>query len=185
MTLPTFTDGVFVHQADLNLLSNGIDQLSLLLTGVVAPRSYIPTATAKITSTQSIANRTDTLVTFDSAGVNNDVIWVAASSAFVIKSGGIYVVYGQACWAPNASGTRSCSVLLNGTAPDGNGIALAAEGAVSSTDRTTLCCQTQPLVLAPGAAVYFNVWQSSGGSLNIDTALSGTFMAVMRQGNQI
>jgi hypothetical protein len=151
---------------------------------VPAPRAYIPTATAKITSTKSISNRTDTQVIFDSGGVNNDVMWVAARSAFVIITGGVYVAYGQACWAANATGTRSCSILLNGTAPDGNGVALAAEGAVSSGDRTTLCCQTPPMALAPGAAIYFNVWQSSGGLLNLDTGLSGSFMAVMRQGNQ-
>jgi hypothetical protein len=184
MTMPTFTDGAFVHQGALNLLSHGIDQLSLLLTGVPAPRSYIPTATAKITSTKSIVNRTDTRITFDAAGVNNDAVWVAAQSAFIIQTGGVYVVHGQAEFSPNSTGTRSCSILLNGVAPDGNGVALGAEGAVSGTDDTTVTCQTQPMALAPGAAVYFNVWQSSGGSLNVTTGLSGTFMSVMRLGNQ-
>lgn len=184
MTMPTFTDGAFVHQADLNLLSHGIDQLSLLLTGVPAPRSYIPTATAKLTATQSTTNRTDKTVTFDAAGVNNDVMWVAAQSAFIVQTGGVYVAHGQASFVANSSGTRSCSILLNGVAPDGNGVALAAEGAVSGTDITTVTCQTQPMALAPGAAIYFNVWQSSGGSLNITNSLSGTFMAVTRLGNQ-
>lgn len=182
--MPTFVDAAFVHQTSLNRLSDGINYQSLLLTGVPAPRQYIPTATAKITSTKSIANRTDTQVVFDSAGVNNDAIWVAAHAAFVIQTGGVYVAFGQACFTANNTGTRSCSILLNGAAPDGNGVALSAMAHPSSTDLATLCVQTPPMALAPGAALYFNVWQSSGGSLTLATGLSGTFMGVMRLGNQ-
>lgn len=184
MTLPTFADGAFVHQADLNILSTTVNNQSLLLTGVPAPRTYIPAATAKITSTKSIANATDTIVTFDSAGVNNDAIWVAAQSAFVLQTGGVYVAWGQACFTANATGTRSCSILLNGTFPDGNGVALAANKAPSGTDLATICVQTLPMALAPGAALYFNVWQSSGGALTLATGISGTFMGLMRIGNQ-
>jgi hypothetical protein len=184
MTMPTFTDGAFMHQSYLNLLSNGLVNQSLLLTGVPPPRAYIPTATAKITTTHAVANRTDTQVIFDAAGVNNDVMFVAAQAAFVIKTGGVYVAWGQACWTANATGTRSCSILLNGAAPDGNGVALTAEGAPSGSDLATICCQTQPMALSPGAALYFNTWQSSGGSLNLNTGISGTYMAVMRLGNQ-
>jgi hypothetical protein len=109
---------------------------------------------------------------------------VAARAAFIIQTGGVYVAFGQACWTANSSGTRSCSILLNGAAPDGNGVALSAEAAPSGTDLATLCAQTPPMALAPGAALYFNVWQSSGGALTLATGLSGTFMGVMRLGNQ-
>lgn len=182
--MPTFADGFFIRQSDLNLLSNGVDQLSLALTGVPAPRSYVPTATAKINTTQATADRTDHVVAFNTGGVNNDVMWVAAASAFIINTGGVYVAHGQVCFSQNGTGTRSCSILLNGVAPDGNGVALGAEKAVSAGDLTVVTCQTQPMALAPGAALYLNAWQSSGGALNLNTGFSGTFLSVVRWGNQ-
>lgn len=181
--MPTFTDGTFVHQGSLAQLATGITNLSVLLNGVPPPRAYVPTAIAKLTSTRSLTTATDTTITFDSATVNNDGIWVAARAAFVIQTGGVYTAYGQGSFTANATGTRSVSILLNGTIVAANSVALAARKAASGTDLTTLCAQTPAMYLAPGATLYFNAWQNSGGTLTIGTGLSGTFMCVERIGN--
>jgi hypothetical protein len=182
--MPTFVDGNFVHQADLNSLSWGVNDLSLLLTGVPAPRSYIPTATAKLTSTRTLTTGQDTTITFDSAAINNDVIWVAAQSAFVLQTGGVYVAWAQGAFTANATGIRSVSILLNGTAVPSNSVAIGGEKAISGTDITTISAETPPMALAPGAALYYNAFQSSGGNLTLQTGLGGSFMCVMRLGNQ-
>lgn len=182
MTMPTFTDGAFVRQATLNALSTGINNLSLLLTGVPAPRAYVPASTAKITSTKALANTTDTVITFDSAGVNNDAIWTVGQQPFATKTGGVYIAWAQACFTANATGVRVAHILLNGTAVV-NSIAAASEKAPSGTDLATINLETPPMYLAPGATLYFSAWQSSGGSLTLSPNTSGTFMSVVRIGN--
>jgi hypothetical protein len=178
--MPTFTDGGLVHQGSLNRLSAGVDSVGRLLTGAPAPRAYIPTATASLAAPRSTTNRVDALIGLATFGINND--FMAGSGGMFIQTGGVYVAFAQVSFAPNASGTRSCSILLNGFAPDGNGVALAAEKAVSATDITTVTCETQPMMLAAGSALFLNAWQSSGGPLNVVTGLSGTFMSVTRLG---
>jgi hypothetical protein len=183
VTMPTFTDGVVVHQASLNALSTGINNIFLLMTGVVAPRTYVPTATAKINTPHLTANTTDTVITFDQAGVNNDNIWTAGQQAFTIQTGGVYLAMAQANFTANNTGVRTCGILLNGTSVAANSVARGSQKSPSATDLATFNAMTAPMSLAPGATLYFTCWQSSGGNLNLDNTLSGAFMSVIRIGN--
>lgn len=180
--MPTFTDGVVVHATSLNSLSTGINSINSLLTGAVAPRAYVPTATANINTPHSLANATDTIITFDVAGVNNDVLWIAGQQPFTVQTAGIYIAWAQACFTANATGVRTAGILLNGTSVASNSVARASEGAPSGTDLSTMSLKTPPMSLSAGATLYFTAWQSSGGALNLDFVLSGSFMAVMRVG---
>lgn len=182
MTMPTFTDGVVVHATSLNSLSTGINGISSLLTGAVAPRAYVPTATAFINTPHLTANATDTIITFDVAGVNNDNIWTAGQQPFTVQTAGIYIAWAQANYTANATGVRTAHILLNGTSVATNAVARGSIPAPSGTDLGTLCLKTPPMSLSAGATLYFSGWQSSGGGLNLDYLLSGTFMAVMRLG---
>jgi hypothetical protein len=180
--MPTFTDGVVVHAIDLTKLSTGVNNINSLLTGAVAPRLYVPTATAKINTTHSCSNATDTLITLDIAGVNNDNMYVVGQQAFTVQTAGVYVAWAQASYTANATGVRTGHILLNGTSVSTNAVARGSEGAPSGTDLATFSLKTPPMSLSVGALLYFSCWQSSGGALNLDPSLSGAFMAVMRIG---
>jgi hypothetical protein len=180
--MPTFTDGVLVHAASLTSLSTGVNSINSLLTGAVAPRAYVPTATAKITSNKSIANNSDTIVTFDSAGVNNDTMWAAAVNHFTVKTAGVFLAWAQCHFAPTAGGIRAAYILLNGTSVTTNAVASAFRNPLNFGDGNFFCCVTPPLSLAVNATLYFSVYQNSGGALNLDIGDSGSFMGVVRIG---
>lgn len=182
MTMPTFTDGVVVNAATLNKLSTGINNLNSLLTGAVPPRQYVPTSTASINVTHSLANVTDTIITLDAAGVNNDGMWIAGQQPFTVQTAGVYVAWGQVNFTANGTGVRTGGILLNGTSVASNSVARCSEAATSGTDLTTMSMKTQPMSLAVGATLYLTAWQSSGGALNLDPSLSGAFLCVMRIG---
>lgn len=182
MTMPTFTDGVVVHATDLNKLPTGINALNTLLTGAVAPRAFVPTVGASINTPHLLANTTDTVITFDAGGVNNNNMWVSGQPAFTIQTAGVYVAWAQGNWTANATGVRTIGILLNGTSVGSNSVARASAAAASGTDLTTISVKTPPMSLAVGALLYCSCWQSSGGGLNLDYTLSGAFMAIMRIG---
>lgn len=183
MTMPTFTDGVVVHQASLNALSTGINSLNSLLTGAVAPRAVIPTCSAFITGAKAVANTTDTVVTFDSTVVNNDSNFVASVSPLTVNTAGNYIAVALAHFATNATGIRALHILLNGTSATSNSIAANNCPAINVGEGNALACTSLPWTMAVGATVYMSVWQSSGGSLNLTTSTGGTWLALYRLGN--
>ncbi|MGH7743340.1 MAG: hypothetical protein ACREQ5_00760 [Candidatus Dormibacteria bacterium] len=183
MTMPTFTDGVLVHAASLTSLSAGVNSINSLLTGAVAPRLYVPTATATITSNTSIGNATDTIITFDAAGVNNDTMWAAAVNHFTIKTAGVYLAWAQCQFAAAAGGIRAAYILLNGTSVVTNAVAAGFRNPQSFGDGNYFTVVTPPLSLAVNATLYFSVFQSSGAALNMTTTSSGAFMGLVRIGS--
>src|SRR5947209_16092439 len=182
MTMPTFIDGTLVHAASLTSPSSGTNAINSLLTGAVAPRAYIPTSTAKITSNKSIANNTDTLVTFDSAGVNNDTMWAAAATHFTIKTAGVYFAWAQCNFAPTAGGIRAAYILLNGTSVATNAVAGAFRNPLNFGDGNFFLVFAPPMSLAVNATLYFSVYQNSGAALNLTSGDSGSYMGVVRVG---
>lgn len=183
MTMPTFVDGVLVHAASLTSLATGVNSLNTLLTGAVAPRIYVPTATAMITGNKSISNNTDTVITFDSNGVNNDNMWVASTNHFTIKTAGVYLGWAQCHFTAAANGYRACHIMLNGTSPTSNSVAAGARNPLNFGDGNYFTCVTPPLQLAVNATLYFSVFQTSGGSLALDATHSGAYMALVRIGS--
>lgn len=181
--MPTFTDGAIVHQASLNLLSTGINNLSLLLSGVVAPRSYVPAATASLNTTQSIANATDQTVSWNTAAVNNDTMWASGSpDHLTIVTAGVYVVAARAHFLANATGTRACHIMTNGTNIIANSVAVTAVNAVGVSADSIFTAVTPPMRLTVGTTLYFSVFQNSGGSLSLTNTLGGTMLSAIRIG---
>jgi hypothetical protein len=184
MTMPTFVDGVVVHATSLNSLSTGVNAINTLLTGAAAPRAYIPTATARITSNKTISNNLDTLVTFDAAGVNNDAAWTASTNHFTIKTAGVYIAWAQCNFAAASGGIRAAYILLNGTSVSTNAVAGVFDNAQSIGGGNFFALATQPLQLAVNATLYFSVYQNSGSSLALaSTTESGNFMSLARIGS--
>lgn len=181
--MPTFTDSAIVHQGQLNLLSAGINNLSLLAAGVVAPRAYIPAAAANINATQSIANATDQTVVWNAASPNNDGMWASgAADHLIVQSAGVFVGFARVHFASNGTGSRACHVMLNGTSIIANSVGVISVNAVGVSADTIFTCITPPMRLAAGAQLYLSVYQNSGGALNLLTTLSGTMLSAIRIG---
>ncbi|HEY2763416.1 MAG TPA: hypothetical protein VGJ13_05300 [Pseudonocardiaceae bacterium] len=182
MTMPTFTDGVVVHQASLNALSTGINNINSLLTGAVAPRAYVPTAAAYTNASHNVNSAADTIITFDAALTNNDNMWVASNSNFTVNTAGIYIIYGQVHFASNNTGSRAVHLLLNGTAV-GNSVAAHNHPGMTTGDGVALTAISPPWSLSVGATIYMSVYQDSGGLLATTVTFSGTYMAAIRLGD--
>jgi hypothetical protein len=182
--MPTFVDATIVHQWQLNRLASGISNLSLLLNGVAPPRTYIPAVSANINASQSIPNAADTTVVWNTTGINNDAMWASAlGSQLTLQTGGVYIARAQTHFAINATGTRACHIMLNGTNIIANSVAVTAVNAVGVSADTLFTAMTPPMRLAPGATLYLSVFQNSGGALNLITTLSGTSLSLIRIGN--
>lgn len=181
----TFAAGQFMHQTYFNAMSVWENNIGLVLTGAVPPRGYIPTAHALLTANQSTANSTNTIVSFGSAGINNDGMWSAgAPDHFTIQTDGMYYVTGQVHFDLNSTGSRAAHILLNGTSVY-NSIAAFSQNAVGSGEGSAIPIIMSPIKFVAGTTLYLQVWQSSGGALNVTTTLSGTFLSVVRVGDSI
>lgn len=181
MTMPTFTDGVLVNATILNALSTGVNAVNTVATGAAAPRAYVPTAVVKISSLQSIGNNANTVVTWNTAGINNDAMW-SSGNTVTIKTAGVYVAWLQPHFTAAANGIRAGYILLNGTAI-GNAVASRFTNPISSGDGNFYPLMTPPMQLAVNATLAAMVYQNSTLSLTLDTSDSGMYMAVVRLGS--
>jgi hypothetical protein len=181
--MPTFTDGQFVRQGQLNLLSAGINNLSLLLAGANQPRAYVPAVAANINATQAIANNVDQTVTWNTTSINNDGMWVnTATDHLTIGSTGVFLCWARVHFAANATASRAAHIMLNGTSIIANSVGVTSVNAVGAAADTIFTCMTAPLRLAAGSTLYLSVYQNSGGALNLLTTLSGTMFSAIRIG---
>jgi hypothetical protein len=183
MTMPTFADGKLINAATLNVLPTGLNALSTLMTGAVAPRLYIPTVGASVTTTHAIASATDTTVRFDTAGINNDTMWVSGTTQLTVHTAGNYIAWAQVTFDANVTGLRALHILLNGTSVTSNVVAGASDNALTVAGSVSqLMCRTPPMVLAVNATLFLSVFQNSGSSVSVDSIVSGTFLCVTRIG---
>jgi hypothetical protein len=179
--IPTFTDGVVVHQADLNALGTNLSNLYAY--NQAGFRTQRPCVIVRQTTGQSIPNTTDTLVTFNVADVNTDNMWVAGSPTVItIQHAGIYWIFTQARWGAYGPATLttvgSPSILVNGTNPATNAVAqnvlpFVAGGAGATSQAGWLGN------LAAGATIYLNVWQNIGGTATLQTNYGNTFLGAI------
>lgn len=125
------------------------------------------------TSAQSISNGTYTAVNFQSEVYDTDGFHDNATNntRLTIPSGkaGKYLITAQANFASNSSGFRAIAIMKNGSASQ---IAYANSAPISGTSFTfAFSC-----VVSAAVADYYemNVYQSSGGSLNVNSGSDST-----------
>lgn len=178
--IPSFTDGLIVHQGDLNALASNLTNLYAYNQGGF--RTQRPCVIAATTATQSISPSSGTLVTFGAASVNTDNMWTGSvATQITINTAGIYWLFGQARW-PSISGASLnnglvCNLLVNG---------LSTANVVAS--------QTLPMLnispgatnqvgcianLAAGAVVYLDVFQNAVGSITLQNDYGGSFLGAI------
>lgn len=184
-TIPSFTDGSVVHQADLNALASNLTNLYNYNQG--AFNSQRPAVMATQTATQSIATSTAATVSFNQAGPNVGNMWTASTPAqIVIQIPGMYYLFGQVRYDVFAGATLGIvargNILINGTNP--------ATNSVSNTDVPFMTAGNGPTSaawyvanLAAGATVYLSTLQNTGGTIPTSLLYGGSFLSAFYIGS--
>jgi hypothetical protein len=127
---------------------------------------------------QSITTSTVTVVGWNTEGSDDDAMHdnVTNNSRLTIPAscGGWWIWAVCIPWAANATGAREVGLRVNG----GSGIAIDRNSPGAAVGHYNQGIGIFPTALNAGDYVEAQVWQSSGGSLNIDnTAFQGAWMA--------
>lgn len=128
-----------------------------------------PAASFLQASPQSIANVTDTAITWPAPGYDNYSGYSAGTpTRYTAQVPGYYQVLGAVSWAVNATGNRLAEIHLNGVA--------ISQGAVptTSTVNNATAAVGSGLILMNGTTDYVELFgfQNSGGSLNTNVAFT-------------
>jgi hypothetical protein len=125
---------------------------------------------------QSIANTTSTTLTFDSEAFDTDAFHsnVTNNSRITIPAGkaGKYLVSALIVFATNATGIRGVSLMKNGAT-----IANLVQGPSGATN-STYSNGSAVFDLAVADYLEIQVYQSSGGNLNVGSGSDGTIYSV-------
>ena len=119
------------------------------------------------TANQSIANNTNTVITFGSVTNSDYVTGVAGTGVFTIKESGIYSLQGGYNFAYSATGDRSSWISINAAIQLDTIAQFTATAVGASSTRYLMATQFE---LAAGDTVEFYAYQNSGGALNLARA---------------
>lgn len=149
------------------LASDGTD---LFVLSVIAREGRTIAPRASRSTTQSIANTTDTAITFDAVNSDAWACWSAGQATrLTAPIPGRYSATGLISWAGNATGFRSIWIEKNGTSTLGRQSTVS----VGAGNPTWMEATAQPFDMVPGDYLRLIVWQNSGGALNVNN--SSTF----------
>ena len=183
--IPSFTDGNVLSASQLNALGSNITNLYNYNQGGF--NTQRPCVIAIQTTSQNINSATDTLVSFNSAPVNTNNMWVASQATQItIQTAGIYWIFTQVRW-PVISGPAfniagACNIYKNGTNPPTNTIATSVSlllGNASPVSGGTVNTAGIITNLAVGDVLYLDVWQNCGGTLGLGTSFGGTYLGAI------
>lgn len=130
-----------------------------------------PLGSRRRNSTFAVAHNTWTTVPLAQAITLDQVTWDATNNRFTVPKDGRYVLSAGFRFAANATGTRGVRIVVSGSS-----IGIFASGVGTNGDGGGTLAKVHKL--AAGDTVQTQVYQSSGGSLNIDGANDATFLDV-------
>lgn len=175
-------DGTPTAVATLNNLNGAgaVPSTCLLLANVLVPAASSSVTTANIrdarvrttkstrianTATQSIANSTETVLTFDTDLHDYDEMHstISNTSRIVIATTDVYKVDAALAWDANTAGDRIMRILVDGVVIVSDARRALATAGVSMGH--TISAPVMPL--NAGQYVECRVWQNSGGALNV------------------
>ena len=134
-----------------------------------------PMCSAALTTSQSVPNNTETVLTFGSKTYETDS-GIYGTNEFAIQTAGVYLISALITWEGNATGVRYVVIRKNGAGTAGNlnaAINYASFPPGANRFSQSFCI---PLSLAAGDDIDLVVLQNSGGALNVNT-YPGTFSA--------
>jgi hypothetical protein len=124
-----------------------------------------PGCIARRTTTQSINNTTFTSISFNIETVDNDSMFAATSTDITIQHDGYYLAVYGIDWATSTVGTRVINILQNAVAIPEGSKELPAGGTGNHRDTGSVV-----FTAVSTDVIRMEVWQNSGGALNVDTA---------------
>lgn len=168
--VPTFTDGLLVHQGDLNSLPQNL--LNLYSYNLGGFRTTNPACAVRVTAAQSIPNAVETQISWDVADVNNDNMWSAGNpNALQVNTGGVYMI--ALSLGVGVLANHSVRILVNGTNSPTDGqvtfSAMAIRGIASAF-----------VALAAGSVINATLNQATGSTQNLDTSSGSCRMSAFR-----
>lgn len=178
MTMPTFTDGTVVHQASLNSLSTGINNLSTYTLGAAPPRSYVPICRLRRVAGQTITNNTNTTISWDTIDSNPDNMFTLVSpTQITIQTAGTYALDVEFGFTASTTGGRVLWGTKNGTSTTANSVCTDEQnGIMGPTGRgNTMHIATVLPSCVVGDTFFVIAYQNSGGSL---TSITSGFQPV-------
>lgn len=176
--IPSFVDGMVVHQGDLNALAANLTNLYAYNQGGF--RTQRPAVLVRQTTPQPVPNTTDTVANFQSEVIDTNNMWVSSvPGQITIQTPGIYFVFAQTRF-PNPGGATlgtiaSGTLFANG---QGNRIGGSDGPFMSAGSGPKLFCGVLQS-FAAGAILGLNLWQSSGGTVNTATDFGSTFLGAV------
>jgi len=181
-SIPYFTDGTILHQADLNALSSNLSTLYTQKAGGFYTQA--PMCVVHSTSSQSIPRVTDTLVNFGASDVLTRPSMWTGSTPYVITAptAGVYWLFGQLRWplvgSPAFSNVCTATILVNATSTAG-AVATQILPFVGTNSAGTTCQVGALRYLSAGSNVYLNAWHSDAGSQSLNIDFGGSFLGMI------
>lgn len=167
--------GVPIPNAGVWLISDGKDLLAI---GSVAAAGRTPAPRSYRTTSQTITTGTDTAITFEAVDADPLTSWSAGSpTRLTVVAAGRYLATGTIRFASNATGYRQGSIVLGGATVIGRVILPTVSG-----NSVEFAVVSSAVTLAAGNYLELNVWQNSGGNLdvladtNYSTSLTLTYL---------
>lgn len=144
-------------------------------TSKAAHVGYVPACSAYISSAQSVPSSTVTAIALNAEDYDTDSMHDVSTnnSRITCKTAGLYAISAQVEFASNATGVRQIFVSKNGT--QAASLIFPNMGSVTNTQ---INASFPPISLSVNDYIELNVWQNSGGSLNVSPAR----LAVVRVG---
>lgn len=131
----------------------------------------VPHAIAVRSTTQSIGNGSFTDITWPTEEDDNMAGFTAGGSVITVSTAGIWTVKAGILWPANGTGTRALLIIIDGVELTG-----AGDERIPTAAASTRQVVSADVKLTAGQQIKMQAFQSSGGSLNIN---SGRF-SVMR-----
>jgi hypothetical protein len=167
--IPTFVDGVLVHQTDLNALGANLRYLVRYMMG--GHTDHKPLTVLRAVTPNSFPNNVATVITWDTADQNTDSAWDASDPTTVyVQTAGIYRIYFQ-CGTTATFSQVHLYLLVNGVDIINNSVALTeCNGNLTNVEIT--------VQLAAGASIQLAYQHASGATRSSATTFGGVRLVV-------
>ena len=153
---PNFVAGAVLTEAQLDILSDDITFLA-----------NPPKCRVYMSAALSVANTTNTAVTFNSERFDTDTMHSTSANTdrITFTTAGTYLVGANLGWAASTAGSRYVDFLVNGATQ----IPGEAVEAYDEAGFGTMQAPSTLYAFTAGQYVTLRVRQNSGGALNLDT----------------
>lgn len=137
-----------------------------------------PLVAVRRTTTFSLANATDSVVTWQVADTDPDGMWDPGDpTRLTIITPGLWFFISQERFPAHGTGLRAGKHMLNGTSVSTNSIAAGSGAGISAGEGNSLQISGKPREFVAGDALFLNIFQSSGASMTIPIDYGASWFA--------